>query len=389
MLKKIRVLQIVPSLGAGGAERMVVHISRGLDRTRFEVAVVSIWRRLGSDLERLLDDSGVEVVYLGKARGFDCRIYSRLHGILGNYRPDVVHTHLAVLRYALPSWMWFKRTSRWLHTVNNLAECEVEPRARWIQRYAFERGVLPIAVSREVALSMRRLYGIDRCQVIWNCIPTNLYGCPRISREQWRAKEGFASDDVLFVCVARLDLQKNHALLLEAFGQGPARNGRARLVLVGAGPLRQQLEERAQKLGLTNQIRFLGVREDIPDVLAAMDAFVLSSEYEGSPLSLVEAMAAGLPIVSTTAGGVPELIQNGREGFLVPVGDVQRFSDSMIFLAENPEARRVLGAAAGRRARENFDVAVMVEEYQQVYEALYGRSRGHSQEAPYESPVPA
>jgi glycosyltransferase involved in cell wall biosynthesis len=389
MMKKIKVVHIVPSLGAGGAERMVVHIARGLDRQRFEVAVISIWRRLGSDLEGLLDESDVKVVYLGKGRGFDRRTYHRLHHVLGDYQPDIVHTHLSVLRYALPSLLLLKHTSMWLHTVNNVAEREVEPRARWIQSCAFKYGeVLPIAVSKEVAVSLRRLYGVERCKVIWNCVPTNLYACPRIPREDWRAREGFSGDNVLFVCVARFDLQKNHATLLKAFAQGPACDPKAHLVLVGTGVLQRQLEQEVQKLGLAGQVHFLGVREDIPDVLAATDVFVLSSDYEGSPLSIVEAMAAGLPIVSTRAGGVPELIQNGEEGFLVQVGDVKSLADCMTFLAQNLEARRSLGTAAARRARDNFDVSVMVQAYEEVYERLCGQLPNHKKRAARESFVP-
>src|SRR5688572_23576210 len=158
-MKKIKVMHIVPALTPGGAERMVVHITRGLDRSRFDVVVASIWQQVGSDLERLLENSDVETVYLGKERGFDCRMYPRLHRVLSDHQPDIVHTHLDVLRYAFPSCLRFTHTSSWLHTVNNLAECEVAPSARWIQRLAFTAGMLPVAVSREVATSVRRLYG--------------------------------------------------------------------------------------------------------------------------------------------------------------------------------------------------------------------------------------
>jgi glycosyltransferase involved in cell wall biosynthesis len=386
--KKIKVLHIVPALTPGGAERMVVHITRGLDRSRFEVAVVSIWRQVGSDLERLLDDSDADVFHLGKGRGFDCRMYPRLHRALGEYQPDIVHTHLDVLRYAFTCSVWFKRTSRWLHTVNNIAECEVGPRARWIQRLAFASGVLPVAVSEEVATSVRRLYGIDRCQVIWNCIPTDLYGSPRVPRAEWRAQEGFADDDLLIACVARFHPQKNHALLLDAFAQGPARHRKAHLVLVGGGPLRRELEERAQKLGVVSQVHFLGVRADIPEVLAAMDVFALSSDYEGSPLSVVEAMAAGLPVVSTRAGGVAELVEDGREGLLVQPGDVNSLSRAMTFLAEDTEARRSMGMAGSRRARDSFDVSAMIQAYEALYETLYRDLRNRRADVVRESAVP-
>jgi len=387
-MKKIRVMHIVPALTPGGAERMVVHIARGLDRKRFEVAVVSLWRRVGSDLERLLDDSDVKVVYLGKGWGFDYRMYARLHRVLGDYQPDIVHTHLDVLRYACTCWMWFKRTSRWLHTVNNMAECEVGPRARWLQQRAFASGVVPVAVSGEVAASVWRLYGIERCQVIWNCVPTDLYGSPRAPRAEWRAREGFADDELLIVCVARLHTQKNHALLLEAFAQGAARHPGAHLVIVGEGPLRGELEERVQRLGVVGQVHFLGVRADIPEVLAAMDVFALSSDYEGSPLSVVEAMAAGLPVVSTRAGGVSELVEDGREGLLVQPGDVGGLSGAMTFLAEHAEARRSMGMAGARRARDSFDVSAMIRAYEALYETLDRDVRTRRPNVARESAVP-
>jgi len=388
-MKKIKVLHIVPALTPGGAERMVVHIARGLDRTRFEVAIVSLWRRVGSDLEGLLDDSLVEVVYLGKGWGFDGRMYPRLHRLLGDYQPDIVHTHLDVLRYACTCWLWLKHRSRWLHTVNNMAECEVGPRARWLQRLAFESGVVPVAVSGEVAASLRRLYGIEQCQVIWNCIPTDLYANPRVPRPEWRAKEGFADDDLLIGCVARLHPQKNHALLLEAFARGPARQPKAHLVLVGEGPLRRALEERAQRLGVASQVRFVGVRADIPEVLAAMDMFALSSDYEGSPLSVVEAMAAGLPVVSTRAGGVAELVDDGREGLLVQPGDVEGLSGALAFLAEHAEARRSMGMAGATRARDSFDVFAMIRAYEALYETLDRDLRTRRPDVVRESAMPS
>ncbi len=369
-MKKIRVMHILPSFLPGGAERMAVHIVRGLNEQRFEVAITSVGQRIGSDLERLLDESRMRVWYLGKKLGFDCRTYYRLHRVLRDYRPDIIHTHLQVLRYALPSMFWFKRAAMLLHTVNNVAEREVEPKARWIQRYAFRHGVLPVAVAKEVATSLERLYGIQPCRVIFNCIPTKLYGCPQTPRGEWRAREGFGPDDVLFACVARLAPQKNHALLLKAFAQGPAADPKARLLLVGDGSLRQQLQKQARKLGLAERVHFLGVRTDIPDVLAAMDVFVLSSDWEGNPLAVVEAMASGLPIVSTAAGGVPELMENGKEGFLLQVGDLRGLSDSMIALLKSPETRRSLGIAAARRARD-FDVSVMIGAYEELYETLY------------------
>lgn len=366
-------LHIVPLLSPGGAERVAVHIVTKLNRQRYEPVVVSLRGRLDCDLDYLLGEAGVEVRYLGKRPGFDHRTYSRFHRALRDHNPGIVHTHLHVLRYALPSLLLLKHASV-LHTVHNLAEREIEAGMRWIQRRAFNHGVVPVAVAEEVALSLKRLYGIQRCRVISNGIPTDRYACAQTSRKEWRAREGFEDDDVLFVSVARFAPQKNHALLLKAFAQGPASVPKAHLVLVGEGVLREQLEEQAKSLGLASQVHFLGLRTDIPDVLRAMDVFVLSSDYEGNPLSVMEAMAAGLPVVTTAAGGVPDLLEHGRQGLIVPLGNVQVLSIAMSLLVEDREHRQSLGRAAARRARENFDVSTMVRAYEELYEDLLDRS---------------
>jgi glycosyltransferase involved in cell wall biosynthesis len=374
-MNKIKVVHIVPMLSPGGAERVAVHIVRGLNRQRYEPIVVSFTERLGCDLDSLLDEAGIAVRYLGKHPGFDYRVYPRLHPVLKYYQPDIVHTHLHVLRYALPFLVLLKRTSV-LHTVHNLATREIEPRARWIQRYALNHGVVPVAVAQEVAVSVECLYGIQQCRVIPNGIPTSLYASPQTPRKKWRASAGFREEDVLFVCVARFAPQKNHALLLNAFAQGPASDPRAHLALVGEGVLQEGLEEQAKNLGLANRVHFLGLRSDIPDVLGATDVFVLSSDWEGNPLSVMEAMASGLPIVSTDAGGVPTLFESGKEGFIVARGDVQALGNSMAFLLRDRETRVSLGRAAARRAKQNFDVSTMVQAYEELYEKLVNLPRG-------------
>ena len=372
-MKKIKVLHIVPTLSPGGAERVAVHIVTKLNGGRYEAVMVSLGSRLEGELDYLLEEAGIEVRYLGKPPGFDYRMYPRLHRVFKEYRPDVIHTHIQVLRYALPSMRFLKHASV-VHTVHNLAEREIEPRARWIHRYAFTHGVVPVAVAQEVAVSLERVYGIKECRVVPNGIPTGSYAHPQTARREWREREGFRDNDVLFVCVARFSPQKNHALLLKAFAQGPASDPNAHLVVVGDGDLREQLHKQAKDLGLVGQIHFLGLRTDIPDVLGAMDVFVLSSDWEGNPLSVMEAMASGLPILSTAVGGVPDLCASGREGLLVQPGDLQRLSEAMAWLLRNREARHFFGMGAARRARENFDVSTMVRSYEELYDDLVQHS---------------
>src|SRR4029077_15346259 len=144
-----------------------------------------------------LEDAGIEARYLGKHPGFDYRVYSRLDRVLKEYDPDVIHTHLHVLRYALPSMLLMKCAAM-VHTVHNLAEREIEPRARLIQRYALTHGVKPTAVAEEVAASLESLYGIRRCRVISNCIPTDIYANPQTPRKEWRGEQRFSKHQTTF-----------------------------------------------------------------------------------------------------------------------------------------------------------------------------------------------
>jgi glycosyltransferase involved in cell wall biosynthesis len=261
-----------------------------------------------------------------------------------------------------------------VHTVHNLAEREIEWYERWVHRLAFRRGVIPVAIAREVADSIRRVYGIDDFPLIPNGIPVEAFQGRSMSRERWRSKEGFASKDLLFVCVAALRPQKNPALLLEAFRRGPASAPRAHLLFAGTGALKSELETQIGASNLQERVHLLGERSDIPEILNAADVFVLSSDWEGNPLAVLEAMAAGKPVISTSVGGVPELVEGGC-GLLVPPRDAQALSKAMSYLLENSGARISMGKASAARALDRFDSRVMAEAYEVLYKKLIVNNR--------------
>jgi len=263
-----------------------------------------------------------------------------------------------------------------VHTVHNLAERESDDwSGRLVRRIAFRRGVLPVAIASEVADSIRRVYGIDGFPLIPNGIPVGDFRRPSISPQEWRRREGFAPTDVLFVCVAGLRPQKNPALLLESFARGPASDPRARLLFVGRGALKSELERQIGALGLQERVHLLGLRSDIAEILNAADVFALSSDYEGNPLSVMEAMAAGRPVISTAVGGVPELVEGGECGLLVPPRDAKAMAGAMRHMLENPGAIRSMGMASARRAEERFDLKVMTEAYEKLYSATIAKTR--------------
>lgn len=370
----IRVLHVVAGLGAGGAERVAANLLRTLDREQFDAGAISLRGPFGTELGEILAQDGIPVWYMGKERGFDPSVLARVTRTMERFRPQVVHTHTYGLHYAFP-FMLRHRIPAMIHTVHNLAEREMDGwSGRLVRRIAFRRGVLPVAIAGEVADSIRRVYGIDDFPLIPNGIPVDAFRGRLEDRERWRKEEGFAPTDVLFVCVAGLRPQKNLALLLEAFHRGPASDPRAHLLLVGSGALKSELERQIGALGLQERSHLLGLRADIAEILNAADVFVLSSDYEGNPLSVMEAMAAGKPMISTAVGGVPELVEGGC-GLLVPPRDAQALSKAMRYMLESPEARKSMGEASVRRAVERFDLRVMTEAYENLYKTAIAKNR--------------
>ena len=353
---------------------MAANLLRTSDREQFDVGAISLRGPLGTDTEETLAQDGIPVWYLGKQKGFDPSVLARVTRAMEHFRPQVVHTHTYALLYAFP-YMLYRRIPAMVHTVHNLAEREIDWSGRLVHRIAFRRGVLPVAIAREVADSLRRVYGLDDFPLIPNGIPIDTYRRPSIDRERWRNKEGFSPTDVLFVCVAGLRPQKNPALLLEAFHRGSSPDPRAHLLFVGRGALQSELERRIGALGLRERVHLLGLRWDVPEILNATDVFVMSSDYEGNPLSVMEAMAAGKPMICTAVGGVPELVEDGECGLLVPPRDAKALAYAMRHVLESPEARKSMGEASARRAEERFDLRVMTEAYEDLYRKLIARNQ--------------
>jgi glycosyltransferase involved in cell wall biosynthesis len=358
---KIRVLEVLPSLARAGAENMAVSLACGMDRDRFQMEVVSLYDPRPNGLEPVLADHGVTVRHLGKRRGFDPMMWPRLARVFGELHPDVVHTHSYLLRYVLPV-----RRGAIVHTVHNVARNESDALGRVINRLAFRRGVLPVAVGTEVARSFRATYGFEAAATIPNGIDAERYFLPA-ARSGWRQAHGFTDDDLLIVSVARLEPQKDTLGLIRAFAQGLKDEAGCHLLIAGWGSLEDAAREVAAVSGIADRIHFLGVRADVPELLSAADLFALASRWEGGPLAVMEAMAAHLPVVATTVGAVPELVEPGVTGILTEPGDAAALARALASLARDPERRRAMGEAAGARAAR-FTATAMIAAYAELFE---------------------
>lgn len=356
----MRIVQLIPTLSVGGAERIVALLAEALRDLGHEVHIIVLGESEDSWIERDLREKRMSVTFLGKGAGFDPTIIARLGVALRNVRPQVVHTHLHVLKYLLPTRaVW--RPDAIVHTLHNLAENEAEPADQKVQQAAFRYRVAPVAIGGAVAESVRELYALEPATTIPNGIEVARFAAPEGTRQRLRGELSLPEDAPVFIVVGRLNEQKNHALLLRAFEKVPEH---AHLLIVGDGDLRSELQEQAA--GMSSRVHFLGIRRDVPDLLAAADAFVLASDWEGNPLVVMEAMSAGLPVVATAVGCVPELVVDGA-GALVDKGDEAGLVEAITALALDPALADRQGTRARAHAERRFDVAAMAADYIDLY----------------------
>jgi glycosyltransferase involved in cell wall biosynthesis len=366
------VFHILPSLVVGGAERLVVHLVERLNRERFAPVCICLESPQGTHYEARVQASGTPLYFLGKGAGASWRVLQQLDALFRQYRPTVVHTHIIGLNYAYPLMFRYRTPAR-VHTVHSLAQHEVGVRiGAWVRILAFRYRighVVPVAVAEDVRTTIRQLYGYLDAPLIPNGIPTDEYAPDPNRRRRWRQRHGLEPEAIVLTHVGRFAPPKNHALLIEAFAQVRTHTP-LYLLLVGGGELEDAVRQQVVELGLQERVRFLGVRADVPAILNASDLFVLSSRWEGNPMSVMEAMAAGLPVVSTAVGGVPELVREGETGLLVPSGDAAALARALQALVDDPARREAMGKAARQHAITHFDIRHTVRQYEALYERL-------------------
>jgi glycosyltransferase involved in cell wall biosynthesis len=369
-----RILWLTKGLGRGGAERLLVSAATRLDRACFEleVAYVLPWKdALVPDLERL----GVHVHCLGGSQAFDARWIPRLHRLVRRGRFGLLHTHMPYV--AIGARTVLSRRLRIVHTEHNTWN-HYRRLTRWANRFTYARNTAVIAVSRAVAASIRPVPGIRA----WPPVRVIRYGaelpasCPATTESRARARHalGLPENALVVGSVGNFTPKKDHRTLLEATARAASQYGGLRLVLVGSGPLERELRDTTRSLGITDRVAFAGSRDDVAELLPAFDVFALSSRNEGLPISLLEAMAAGVPCVATSVGGVPEVVTDGDEGLLVPPQDAAGLAKALSRLLGAPEFRDAAGARAAQTARR-FDVTQAVRRTEEVYQEALQASR--------------
>ena len=378
---------IVNSLRVGGAEQLVVNMLRYHDRARYFPVCICLRAPMGTHLEAAVQQMGVPLYFLDASnKPLRWLHNTKLNTLFKKYKPTVVHTHLSGVRYAFPLTLKY-RTPVFVHTLHSVADREIGSGPnRQVRLLAFRYGIgscVPVAISQEVARTFEAIYKRPAPVLIPNGVPTEAFAPCFEIRQRLRQEFQIAPQTLVFIHVGRFDAVKNHAMLISAFSQLFASAlAPVELWLVGDGELREAVQQQARTLGIESRVRFLGVRSDIPDLLRAADVFVFPSRWEGNPLSVMEAMAAGLPVVATAVGGVPELVEDGVSGILVPNEDCDALVQAMLQMVQHPDLRAQMAHAARCRAEERFDMRHTVAAYESLYESILQRARPTGNGAP-------
>ena len=372
------VAHVVLSLNVGGLERMLLRLLERIDRARYAPIVVALDEpgALSSELRAL--DIPLDVVR--RRPGIDPHVMWEMAAYVRRERVAIVHTHNATphlygaVAALIARWPARPRP-RVVHTKHGR-------NAPGLRRKVLLNGIASALSDRVVAVGedtrgvIVRVERVSPAKVITipNGIDLDEYR-PGGDRALARARLGIPEAGLCVGCVARLSPEKDHATLLRAFAELRRRRPDARLALIGDGPTRAALVSLAAELGVAGAVVFAGTRSDVAELLAGLDVFAQSSLTEGLSLTLLEASAAGLPIVATRVGGNAEVVADGETGLLVPPSDPRAFADALVAVAERAD-RVTMGARGRARVALRFDAAEMARRYERLYDEVLGIARG-------------
>jgi len=364
----IKILHVLDSLNVGGMERVVINVANGLDPVRFAQSVCCISQR-GAAAHTLRPE--VKLYDLGKGDGRAWLMPLQVARIIRTAKPDIVHTQSwAGVDGALAQIL--TQQGRLVHSEHgrNLPYIHHEPPKRKVaRRCIYQMADAVFTVSQEMRQYFCRETGfpVTRMRVIHNGV--DIGQIERARADGVRAELGLAPEARVIGTVARFQETKDLGTLVQAFAR-LRQQGSAKLLLVGDGAERAKLERLAAELSVAADVIITGIRHDVPRLLRAMDVFALSSLSEGLPISVLEAMAASLPVVATNVGMLPELLQEGEDGFLVAPRAVEAMSQQLARLVNDRELARRLGAAGRQKVEREYSLAAMLQRYEELYLSL-------------------
>lgn len=356
----MKIMLVLPWFEVSGAEMMVADLAKELKKRGHDVLIVSLYNRRTSISDEVTTN-GVKIKYLDKHRGIDTRIVCNMYSIIKAFNPDVIHTHLNVMKYVVPVAALL-RYKKIYHTVHNVADKEQRKADRILTNFFVKvLGVKLVGIAPQVTESIAKEYNIPT-----KSIPTIYNG--RNLKDFLCERDYSFNGTIKILHVGRFAEQKNHEMIVNAFKQVKNKVSDVVLLLVGDGELMTSIKEQVHQLDLDSDVIFLGIRDDINEIMKSSDIFILPSKYEGMPIVLIEAMASGLPIIVTPVGGIPDMISNDVNGLMVAdYRSDTELSDAICKLIDNEQIREKIGRKAKTDANR-YSSQEMTELYLKLYQ---------------------
>ena len=368
------ILLLTSSLAPGGAETVVMQLAMALRASECVVTVASMLEP--SAFVDELRDVGVQVISLGmRPRHLNLGGIWRFFRYLRHFRPDLIHAHMFHASI-LARIARFTTGIPAICTIHSEIECSHRKTSASLREWLYR--VTDVAASRTTAVSERvrqryvenKIVPAHRIEVIDNGVDVERFRPDAEQRSQTRESLLWGGSFV-WLAAGRLAIAKDYPNLIQAFHRVHREFPHSRLAIAGEGPLRRLLEELIARHGLESAVSLLGLREDVPQLMNACDAFVMSSAWEGGPLVLLEAAACARPMVATKVGVAPQIVIPGKTGFLVSPRNPTELLDAMKQLMEmTPEQRAQTGAMARLQVVDRFALESVCRRYQTLYEGM-------------------
>jgi glycosyltransferase involved in cell wall biosynthesis len=370
----MRVMFLSTSMGMGGADKQLLSAAQLMQAQGYDVCIVSLTELGPMGLEAR--SQGIRTESLDMRRGVpDPRGLIRLIRLVRAWRPDVLHSHMVHANLMARVVRLFARIPVMISTIHNI----YEGGPLWMAAYRISNGLVDHMTIISEAAADRFVKERIVPRELLTCVPNGV-DTERFrqvapgTRAALRSSIGVKDHEFVWLAVGRFELATDYPNMLRAFAQVRQRESSAVLLLVGHGSLQVETESLAQSLGLGDRVRFLGVRSDVPEVMASADGYVMSSAWEGMPIALLEAAAAGLPIVATRVGGNHEVVRDGESGYLVPPRDHEALGQAMLRLMQQaPEERRAMGERGREHVRVHYGLGRVVERWEDLYRQVSAR----------------
>jgi len=369
----MKILLLSTSMGMGGADKQILTAAEQMRNEGHELLIVSLTELgpMGLQARQL----GIPMESLEMSRGVpDPRGLLRLIRIVRRWKPDIVHSHMVHANLMARVLRLFAPVPALVSTIHNIHEGGPHLMAAYRLTNGLVDHMTIVSDAAADRFVRERIVPRKLLRVIPNGVDVDLYQrVPPGTRDALRQALA-VEQNFVWLAVGRFEIAKDYPNMLQAFSRVLARAPRAVLLLVGRGSLQQETEQLVRELQLDASVRFLGVRHDIPEIMSAADGYVMSSEWEGMPMVLLEAAAAALPIVATRVGGNQEVVQDGATGFLVPAREPEALAAAMLRLMELPEPeRRAMGGKGRDHVRSHYGLERTVERWQEVYRDVLTR----------------